>query len=95
MNTIIYCIVSSDFTLHTENIRLNPLDPSPTQEVLITFRVDGIAQEGEETLQLRLTPRSSLPSALRGANAFFIDTIPLTIMDSDGKYCLSSLHYSL
>ena len=58
--------------------------PPTPGDVTFTFRVDGIAQEPDETLTLALASVGILPPTT-GAN-FFLDTLSLTIIDSDSKY---------
>lgn len=54
-----------------------------TENVVVTFLLDGIAQEDTETYTLRLVPsnNTSLPN---GASIFFRDEIRLVITDNDG-----------
>ena len=58
--------------------------PNPPDNVVITFNVDAIAQEQDETLLLELVPMSTttLPT---GDAVFFRKCIVLTIVDSDSK----------
>ena len=49
---------------------------------IVTFRVDAIAQEPDETLTLQLDP--VIPGPM-GDAVFFRDTITLTIVDSDSE----------
>ena len=53
---------------------------SGTTSLQVTFRVDGVALEPDETFQLRLTTTPVLP-----AGVFFVDTVNVTILDPDGK----------
>ena len=56
--------------------------PGKPDEIIATFRVDNIAQEINETAQLRLIViTGSVPSG-----AIFQDIIEFVIEDSDGKY---------
>ena len=56
---------------------------SVPNNVIFTFRVDGIAQEYSETLILELVPTTTLP-----ANAFFRKYLALTIVDNDSMFTL-------
>ena len=53
---------------------------SGTASLQVTFRVDGVALETNETFQLRLTTNPVLP-----ADVFFVDTVNVTIQDPDSK----------
>ena len=69
-----------DYTVNT--LRVRALANGQIQNVVLTFRVDTVAQEPNETFTLTLnllvapTPRVGL---------FFQNTIQVTIMDSDGN----------
>ena len=55
--------------------------PGNPAEIIATFRVDNIAQEINETAQLKITVTlGSFPP-----EAIFVDTIEFVIVDSDGK----------
>ena len=55
--------------------------PGNPAEIIATFRVDNIAQEINETAQLKITViLGTFPP-----EAIFIDTIEFVIVDSDGK----------
>ena len=55
--------------------------PGNPDEIIATFRVDNIAQEANETAQLRFVVSvGNFP-----AGAIFQDTIDFVIEDSDGK----------
>lgn len=71
-----------DYTLNTDRVTIIP-DGNPAI-VNITLHEDGIAREGEETLQLKLEPEpdAQFPS---GEGAFCINILNLIIVDSDGK----------
>lgn len=71
-----------DYTVNTLQARLLFGSPDERIPVVFTFRVDTIAQEANETLQLRLEPATPLPPL----SAFiFRDTINMVIIDSDSK----------
>ena len=53
--------------------------------VVVTFRVDTIAQEPNETFTLTLNPTQTALDEPRRDGLFFRDTIQMTIMDSDSK----------
>ena len=81
------CLIgeSPDVTVLISEVRF---DSSQPQEVEVIFRTDGIAQEDNDTVTLELVPLSttSVPS---GENIFFLDTIDIIIIDTDGEYiCL-------
>ena len=71
-----------DYVLNTGRVTIVP-GGNPAI-VNITLHEDGIAREGEETLQLKLEPESDvrLPS---GEGAFCINILNLIIVDSDGN----------
>ncbi len=57
------------------------------QNIIITFRVDSIAQEPDETAQLRLAiPGDGIPRGFLSR-----DTLELVVMDSDCKDYLVNL----
>ena len=83
-----------DYTVGTSLVRILAGSTTP-ENVIITFRVDGIAQEPDETLSLQLLPLTSGPM---GDAIFFRDLITLTIIDSDSELtfvclCLNYLFY--
>ncbi len=70
---------SADFTVNTAVVNLQRNAPiSPT--VQVTFNVDGIALEKDETFQIQLQSDQNLDSQ---NNFFFINTVTLTILDED------------
>ena len=73
-----------DYTVNTVLARLLFQSPDQRSSVVFTFRVDTIAQEANETLDLLLVPApgSSLPVT---SEFFFRNTLNMTIIDSDGK----------
>ena len=58
--------------------------PDTPDDVVLSFNVDNIAQEMNETLTLGLTPaeRTALPT---GDGVFFRNNITIIIVDSDSK----------
>ena len=73
-----------DYTVNT--LRVSALPNGQANNVVVTFRVDSIAQEANETFTLWLEPLGGLYPR---EGVFFRDTIQVTIMDSDSKiYCL-------
>ena len=63
--------------------------PTPPDNVVLTFRVDAIAQEPNETLSLELVPIvTTLPT---GDGVFFRNTLTMSIIDSDSKGLLNIL----
>ena len=69
-----------DYTVGTSRVRI--LDAITPDNAIITFRVDAIAQEPDETLSLQLLQLLSGPT---GDAVFFRDSITLTIIDSDSE----------
>ena len=67
-----------DYTINTARARA--LASGATSNVVLTFRVDSIAQEPNETFILTLDPRVN-PNPRTGL--FFQDTIQVTIKDND------------
>ena len=53
--------------------------------VVVTFRVDTIAQEPNETFTLTLDPFQTALDEPRRDGLYFLDTIEMTIEDSDSK----------
>ena len=74
-----------DYTVNT--LRVRALFASPTPDnVVVTFRVDAIAQEPNETFTLTLQPLGTAIERLMGTDGFFFrDTIEMIIEDSDSK----------
>ena len=72
-------VLGSDYSLSSSIFTGHPGNPN---EFITTFRVDNIAQEINETAQLRLV----LTTAKVPPEAIFLDTIELVIEDSDGNY---------
>ena len=70
-----------DYTIKTERVRA--LANGPIDNVVVTFHVDTIAQENNETFTLNLTGLN-LPVS-PGPGFFVVDTLPVTIVDSDSK----------
>lgn len=70
-------VFGSDYSLSSSIATARPNLPS---EIIVTYRVDSIAQENVETAELRLLPVVGVAS-----DGIFLDTITLRITDSDGK----------
>ena len=70
-----------DYTVNT--VRVRALANGQTDNVVVTFRVDTIAQENNEIFSLTLTGLN-LPVS-PGLGFFVIDTLPVAIVDSDSK----------
>ena len=70
-----------DYTLNTLMARALFRATAPV-DVVVTFRVDSIAQEPNETFTLTLVP-SAPPTPREGL--FFQNTIQMSIVDSNGK----------
>ena len=74
---------SNDYTVN--NIQSLDVRPNRNATVQLTLRVDNVALEPDETLSLRLIPTN--PLAINpGSNAFLLETIQITVEDSDGKH---------
>ena len=69
-----------DYTVNTSRIRA--LANGAVANVILTFHVDSIAQEPNETFTLTLVPFVA-PNPREGL--FFRNTIEVTILDSDSK----------
>ena len=69
-----------DYTVNT--LRVRALLNGQIQNVVLTFRVDAIAQESNETFTLTLNP---LVAPTPRVGLFFRNTIQVTIVDSDSK----------
>ena len=73
---------ASDYTVNTR--RTAALGSGRIMNVVLTFRVDTIAQEPNETFTLTLVPNFDLMAVgLQGEGVFFRNTIEVTIMDND------------
>ena len=59
--------------------------PEDLPDVVVIFRVDGIAQESNETLILELVRASESAELPIGDGVFFRNNITMTIIDSDSK----------
>ena len=76
-----------DYTVNT--LRVRALLNGQIENVVLTFRVDTIAQESNETFTLTLNPL--VPPTPR-VGLFFRDTIQVTVVDSDSKDNMSDLY---
>ena len=75
---------ASDYTVNTA--RTAALVGGRIMNVVLTLRVDTIAQEPNETFTLTLVPSFDLMAVgLQGEGVFFWNTIEVTIMDNDSK----------
>ena len=72
----------SQFDYSVNSLRVRALANGQIQNVVLTFRVDSIAQEPNETFNLTLNPVVA-PTPREGL--FFQNTIQVTIVDSDSK----------
>ena len=74
-----------DYTVNTTNVVSLFRTPVPPDEVQFVLNADGIIQESNETfsLQLVLTGTATLPT---GDGVFFLDTLSVTIIDSDSEW---------
>ena len=76
---------NADFTV-TGRTLIHRVETDPNPSVSTVLRVDGLAQETDETFQLRLRPNPAVPlSAFPGSNEFLLDTITVTIIDQERK----------
>ena len=73
---------SSQFDYTVNTLRTRALANGAISNVVLTFRVDSIAQEPNETFTLTLDPLVP-PNPREGL--FFRNTIEVTIRDSDSK----------
>ena len=80
----LYTVFGTDYTLSSSVFTGRP---GTLVEIIATFRVDSIAQEVNETAQVRLVLTTSNPPP----GAIFQDIIEFVIQDSDGKMpcCIS------
>ena len=72
----------SQFDYSVGTLRVRALANGQIQNIVLTFRVDTIALEPNETFTLTLNPLV-VPTPREGL--FFQNTIDVTIIDSDGK----------
>ena len=77
-----------DYTVNS--VRVRALANGQIDNVVVTFRVDTIAQENNETFTLTLTGLN-LPVS-PGPGFFVVDTLPVTIVDCDSKDSLCIVH---
>ena len=69
-----------DYTVNT--LRVRALSNGQIQNVVLTFRVDTVAQEHDETFTLTLNP---LVAPTPRLGLFFRNTIQVTIVDNDSN----------
>ena len=72
----------SQFDYTVDTLRVRALANGQTDNVALTLRVDAVAQESNETFNLTLNPLRA-PTPREGL--FFLNTIQVTILDSDSK----------
>ena len=65
-------------------LRVRALADGPIDNVMLTFHVDSVAQEPNETFTLTLNPVVP-PTPREGLCIFFRNTIQVTIVDNDSK----------
>ena len=80
---------SFDYMLQTFTVRALFFRPVPPDDVVLTFRVDAIAQESNETLSLELVPTSTTTLPTEGA-IYYRRFLDITITDSDSKILLNN-----
>lgn len=73
---------SSDLIVLNSEVRINGFQPSI---VNVSFLVDGVAQEYNETVTLVLVPLPTTPLPT-GEAVFFLNTTDMIIIDADRKY---------
>ena len=84
MNKLLFITGASDYTVNTA--RTAALVNGRIMNVVLTFRVDTIAQELNENFTLTLVPSIDLAAAgLQGEGVFFRNMIEVTIIDNDSK----------
>ena len=82
-----------DYTVDTLNVTV--LANGQADNVTLTLRVDAVAQEPNETFNLTLNP---LVAPIPREGLFFLDTIQVTIVDSDSKddcTCIMTSRYEV
>ena len=72
----------SQFDYSVNTLRVRALANGQIQNVVLTFRVDTVAQEPNETFTLTLNP---LVAPIPREGLFFQNTIQVTVVDSDSK----------
>ena len=72
---------NSDYSISTSEVNILYNKPDPPDNVMLTFHMDNIAQEPNETLALVLKT-TDLPT---GDGVFFRNITDITIADSDSK----------
>ena len=86
-------IEEGDYTVDT--LSVTALANGQTDNVELTLRVDAVAQEPNETFSITLNPLVA-PTPREGL--FFLDTIQVTIVDSDSKddcTCIMTSRYEV
>ena len=77
-------VEGSDFTVHTDSVTID-FDSTTPVGVDVTFQVDSVALEWDESVSLSLVKSgAAYPPTEKGV--FFINTINVTIVDSTGKF---------
>ena len=76
----------TDFTLHTRSVTID-FNRSAPVGVDVSFLVDSIALEWEESVSLSLVQSGEAPPPT-GTGFVFINTVNLTIVDSTGEFRL-------
>ncbi len=82
----LYTALNNDFSLSSTVFTARPNVPG---EIIITYRVDSIAQEFAEMARLRLSLRFSPPPG-----SLVQDTFDLVIQDSDSEFSKESMGYN-
>ena len=95
METVFNCTGTGDFSL--QNSQVIVLPSQSDRQVTFFFNMDHIAQETNETVRLHLGLSQSVINRFDGQfdnSVFFLETVELTIRDSDSKpvSCLR-MHY--
>ena len=76
-----------DYAVNTSQVIASNEASDPPGDVKFTFNLDGVVLEQNETFSLELvsTDSNQLP---RGDFVYFLNTLNLTIIDNDRKYCM-------
>ena len=86
MRNMIFELGTLDFSTETDMVTVQVMATADPESVAVTFRIDGVVQEADESLALKLVPT---PSTLRtiptGEAVFFRSIIEVTVAGVDCK----------
>ena len=86
MQNMIFELGTLDFSTETDMVTVQVMATADPESVAVTFRIDGVVQEADESLALKLVPT---PSTLRtiptGEAVFFRSIIEVTVAGVDCK----------